>query len=395
VSFAPPPRKDNGPLPQSGILILNPTNDVNITGHLVYLQMAAYNSIAYMSVFSDKCNSLQARGAIGIISAPRTDRLPGYNSYGPIGAAFSIPCGVVPQPAIVFARTQGKNVTFNFYGYDPNPWAELQEGVWYIIFCIVCAGGYFFNVCLAGYRLVKWMIVKKGIDYNIGFGCLALEWLCNLLRVIQFPFWGLYNNFLIPGIDVLYTIPWCLTGVTSIIIVFFWLDLTSDPLYHGKFMGIMKIPAGIFIVGLITTEITFDVLRQVGTDYQKDLLIIYAFTHLLVVTVNFIAAYRILMPFNKNVETKKKIRKIVYRIIGSGIATIPGVILFLFFALDPQIQATPIKRGFTWFFLYFLFFLQSLLLILIFKVPKKPTFGSSSGKDTKETKETSKDPSTA
>jgi len=192
---------------------------------------------------------------------------------------------------------------------------------------------------------------------------------------------------------MLYTIPWCITSVTNMIIVFFWLDLTSYPLYHGKFMGIMKIPACLYGLGLIVMEIYFDVSRTLGIEFSGIITPVYATAFLLVVIINFIAAYRILRPFDKTVETKKKIRKLVYRIVGSGISTLFGCIVLYSFAI-PGVQDTPIRKGFMWFLLYFFFFIQSLLLIMIFKVPKlKKTTGStkeSLSKDTNETK--SKEP---
>jgi len=201
-----------------------------------------------------------------------------------------------------------------------------------------------------------------------------------------------HNNFRIPYIDILYTVPWCITSVTAVIIVFFWLDLTSDPLYHGKFMGIMKIPAGIFIFGLIVIEVFFDVWRTFGREFTGIISAVYGSALMFIVIVNFIAAYRILRPFDKTVETKKKIRKVVYRIVGSGLATIFGCTVLYCFQI-PNSQDTPVTKGVMWFLLYFFFFLQSLLLIMIFKVPKdKKGASSNSGKDTKDTKSKSKEP---
>jgi hypothetical protein len=370
VSFFPRDR-DNGPIPD-GVLIINPSvPGGTINNSLVYVTMASHNSIAYMGPMSNTINSLHLKGAKGIISSLKTDRIPGSNSFGAVGANFKLPVGVVPKAAIDFARTQGPNVTVIFYGYDPNPWAPLEDGVGYIMYSFWIAVLYFINTIFSGYRLVRWIIVKRGIDYSIGFGCLALELLCNSLRVIQFIFWGLHNNLLIPHIDMLYTIPFCITTVTSIIIVFFWLDLTTDPLYHGRLMGIMKIPAIIFIIVCIGLEIGCDVIRATGsTDYASIVILFYGTSLLLIVVINYIAAFRILFPCGKAEETKKRLRKVIYRIIGSGVATIFGVIVWYIF-LDPRVQFTPAGKGTMWFLLYFFFFVQSFLLIMIFKVPKE------------------------
>jgi len=190
---------------------------------------------------------------------------------------------------------------------------------------------------------------------------------------------------------MLYTIPWCITSVTAVIIVFFWLDLTSDPLYHGKFMGIMKIPAGVLIFGIIFIEVFFDVWRVLGGEYMGILSAAYASFLLLIVLINFIAAYKILKPFDKTVETKKKIRKVIYRIVGSGIATIFGCTVLLCFQI-PGSQDSPVAKGIMWFLLYFFFFIQSLLLIMIFKVPKEKKKGASSSSAKDTTKSKSKGP---
>jgi len=394
VSFFPPDR-DNGPIPNAEF-ILSPTPTTNITGRLTYILIPPANSLGYMKPFSDLINKYHHQnGAIGILAAPKTIyRVPGSNTYAAVGIDYTLPVGVVYRSTIDYVRALGKNVTISviFYGYDENPWATLEDGVGLIMFSLVTILLYLFNTVFAGYRLAMWIWVKRGIDPNIGFLCLSLEWLCNLLRVIQLFFWGVHNNFRIPYIDILYTVPWCITSVTAVIIVFFWLDLTSDPLYHGKFMGIMKIPAGIFIFGLIVIEVFFDVWRTFGREFTGIISAVYGSALMFIVIVNFIAAYRILRPFDKTVETKKKIRKVVYRIVGSGLATIFGCTVLYCFQI-PNSQDTPVTKGVMWFLLYFFFFLQSLLLIMIFKVPKdKKGASSNSGKDTKDTKSKSKEP---
>jgi len=337
---------------------------------------------------SDKINEYHTRGAIGIISARRKDyRRPGDKIWGTVGLNFKLPVGNVNKEAIDHAKSLGnKTVTIIFYGYDHNEWEATEDGDGYILFSFFTAGMFFFNVCLAGYRLVQWMYRKGGIDKNIGFLCLFLEFINNLLRVIQICFWGLHNNFNIIHMDILYTIPWCITDLTTIIIVFFWLDLAVDPLYHGKFMGMMRVPAGILFLMIVIAEIALDVVRVYGTtDYTEYVVICYGTCLLVVVLANFGAIFMILKPFDKSHETKKKVRRIIYRILGSGLASIFGVGIFFGF-INVENQYTPAGKTSMWFFLYFFFFLQSLLLIMIFKVPKKSAI-SSSNKNTKDTKE--------
>jgi len=186
----------------------------------------------------------------------------------------------------------------------------------------------------------------------------------------------------------LVTLPWCITLVTSILIVFFWLDLTSDPFYHGKFLGIMKIPAFIFIVICLVLEFTCFILRMLTPiDFFSYVICFYGVSLSLIVIFNFTAAYRVLQPLKKAPETKKKLRRIVYRIIASGIAIAFGVLaFFLFFT---PLFYTPAGWLCIYWGVYFNMWLQSALLILIFQVPKKVI--SSSAKETKDNQ--SKDPS--
>jgi len=211
-----------------------------------------------------------------------------------------------------------------------------------------------------------------------------------VLRILNIIFYGSYNHFSIPGVSVLITLPFCITLITSIIIVFFWLDLTSDPFYHGKFLGVMKIPAGLFIIGCLIVELVSDILRNLTVyEFYQQIMTFYGTVLILVALFNFVAAYRVLRTLKK--DTKLKLKKIIYRIIASGIATILGVIVFFLFLTN--INWTPVGWIMLWFFLYFAFWLQSTLLIFIFQVPKKVL--TSTAIDTKdETKESSPSKST-
>jgi len=81
------------------------------------------------------------------------------------------------------------------------------------------------------------------------------------------------------------------------------------------------------------------------------------------------------------------LRRIVYRIIASGVAIAFGVIAFFLFFSPPFF--TPNGWLAIYWGVYFNMWLQSALLILIFQVPKKVI--SSSAKETKDNQ--SKDPS--
>jgi len=369
----------------------------NVSGRIAYVTLASQSSYAWMSSMNKAINALDQRGAIGIISARTKDeRLPGWASYGSVALDFKLPHGSIIKSAFEYSKAYAKTLPPNqtipiiFYGYDPNPWGHLEDGVGFILWMISLEMLFMFNIVFSGSLLIRWIIAMRGIDLTIGFFCLSLEFLTNTMRFVQIFLWGIHNNFNIPLIDILVTIPFCLTDITTIIITFFWLDLTTDPMYHGKFMGIMKIPATIIILALIGVEISGIIIKINGTDFQAYIMYFYGSILLLVALLNGIAAYLILQPFNKTNETKKKIRRISQRIIGSSVASIGGVVIFFMFS-QPENLLRPDQKGSLWWFLYFFFFLQSLLLILIFKVPKtKPVSTSSSNKDaTKATKENS------
>jgi len=382
ISFSPP-KGSNGPIPNGRWILSALAPGVNVSGGIVYLNVPTRGQYYQMHPFSLQVDKFQSQGAIGSICAYRDDRIPGSHSYGAVGLEFTLPLGVVPKAAVDWARTF-KNQTINvvFYDFDFNPWSDYEDGAGYIMYSLILGCAFLSNVILSGYRLTMWTWYKGGIDLTLGFLCLTLELLQNFGRVLQFIFWGLHNNFRIPFIDVLITIPWCITGITSIIITFFWLDLTSDPLYHGSFMGIMKIPALIFAVGMIIGEVACDIVRTTSAsdDYINQVIFFYGAFVLFIATINFVAAYRILKPFNKTVDTKEKVKKIIYRIILSGIAQILSV-FFVFIFLYPPTVFTPQARYSLNFLLYTFYFLQSVLLITIFQVPEKLKTSSSSHKE--------------
>jgi len=346
-----------------------------------------------MNILSGQINGAQARGAIGALTADRSPRLPGFCNWGNVGANFKLPTANMHISAYNYAYALFKQnasipIQVTFFGYDNDPWATIGTGAGFWIFEVLVVAMYLVNACLAFYRISGWIWEKKGIDLTVGFGCLALECIVNTIKVIQSIFWGTFNNFSIPNIDLLLTWTWTLTIIIAIWVTFFWLDLTSDPFYHGKFMGIMKYPAIVLCLGVIAAEIAFDSLRTSGKDYLSYLNIFYASILMSIAIINLIAAYRILGPFSKTPETKKKVRKIIYKIVGSATASVLGCIVYFCF-LYPPVQWNPANRGSTWFFLYFCFWIQSLLLILIFKVPKSSVSSTGSKvKGTKETKET-------
>jgi len=149
------------------------------------------------------------------------------------------------------------------------------------------------------------------------------------------------------------------------------LDLTSDPFYHGKFLGVMKTPALVFIILLSLYEITMDVARsytdQIDMGYTS--ISFYLGMNICLTVFNFVAGYRILKNLHMQKNNKKRLTLIIRRIFYSGFGTMFGLVIMTI-GLTPA-NEYPFGVALLWFFLQISFWLQSLLLITIFQVPKK------------------------
>jgi len=273
--------------------------------------------------------------------------------------------GMVHKSAMDYSRELHPAITmnFSFSEWDPNPWKITQSGASYIAFSVITGIMFFYNSIYCGYYLVK-SYQKFGVV--LAFICLSLEWLCNVLRVIQIILFGMHNNFLIPGVDILVTLTMCMTLITSIIISFFWLDIIVDPNYRGKFFGRLKFPILIFILFCLGVEISLDIRRHVSTqEFWYFLVLFYAGVFTVVSGVNFVSAWYIQKKFNGETTIR---RRIVPYIIASGITALFGVVILLLF-LSPLVWY-PVGLSVLWFLLYFYFFVQSRLNIYLFKCRK-------------------------
>jgi len=220
----------------------------------------------------------------------------------------------------------------------------------------------------------------------VGFICLCLEWICSALRFIQTIINPNRNKFGLPGAHIINTFPMCLSLISLVIIIFFWLDLTADPFYHGKLLGVMKIPAIIFIVMIILFEISTSIVRLVypihsfGADVQ---MVTYLIFHSLLVIFCFIASYRILQNAKRSKLQKKKLIRVTYFIIGSGVLSICFLIIFSFMTFSDYFFYSVYGNLSIWFMFYLFCFGQSLFLIFIFKAPKHMQTTSSAGSEAK------------
>jgi hypothetical protein len=271
-----------------------------------------------------------------------------------------------------YILSAGGIANFTFLNWDPNPWDPINSGPLYLAFCIFLPLMFISNLLFASYRIAIWIYTEGKFSFTVGFICLCLEWICNALRFIQTILNPNRNKFGLASAFIINTIPICFSLISLVIIVFFWLDLTADPFYHGKFLGVMKIPAIIFIVIIILFEISTTVVRSefpiysFGADVQ---VLTYFICHSLLVLFCFIASYRILQNAKRSKLQKKKLIRVTYFIIGSGVLNICSAIIFAFL-MSPYFLSSIYFNISIWFLLYLFFFGQSLLLIFIFKAPK-------------------------
>jgi len=218
-----------------------------------------------------------------------------------------------------------------------------------------------------------WFRNKNADKKALGFICLCLEFTNALVTLIKALIYPLYNLWHLPYADIIFTPHLAITLISSVLVVFFWLDLTTDYLYHGKFLGKMKKPAIVFILLIIVLEITEIAVRCI---YPVDTLTIcsaiYGSLHVIIVIFYIVAGKKVLQ--NKNVSKKTKITKITKKIFGSAAATLFGVIGFIM-VISPATgyPAMFITMGTI---IYVSYWLQSFLLMLIFKPPKPSQNGA-------------------
>jgi len=308
-----------GPFPNQ-TLPLVPDTAANVTNRLIYMSSPPYNGVICMATLHQSVELLASRGCLGVITYFYDSRAPGFLVYG-AKVDSSIPVGFVSLSVTeLLVEEEGE---FRFSHWDNNPWDIIMKppgytGQWAVLVLLM-----FFNSCFAGYRIILWL--RSGVELSsLGFICLSLEFIANVLRVIQLTLIPYYNTFFLRYADIMYTTPICFTVISSILIVFFWLDLTTDPFYHGKFLGMMKKPAMVAICLIILLEIISVMIRSlIVVNIINAILGLYIGGHTIVVVFNLVAAKRILNSIKE--VGKKKLIKITKRIIYSSISTLLGV----------------------------------------------------------------------
>jgi len=280
-----------------------------------------------------------------------------------VNEVFTLPVGVVRREVFDVIQKAGGSVQMNFLGWDSNPWDILLTGPYYRLYQALLIIPFLVNFCFAGYRLFRWC-KSSGLTISVGLLCIISELICNLLRVIQMVLVPIYNVYHLFAVDIVTTGAICLSVASGILTVFFWFDLTTDPFYHGKFLGVMKKPAIIFICCLFAIEVIIDVLRYTIISLVDFVSGFYLVMHIILAIFYFVAASKILKT-----KIENRVRRISYRVIGSGVA---ACVSGLFIALwTSDVSNTPAGFGVTWYFTWLSFFFQSYLLIWIFNAPKK------------------------
>jgi len=262
-------------------------------------------------------------------------------------------------------------VNVTFVDWDPNPWDLTYAGPVYMVYYIILLILFSVNIIIiAWFRIFQWIRQSNPFEVSLGFACLCIELCANLVRIIEALIYPLYNYYLLPGADVIKTLPICLSLISGILVVFFWLDLTSDPFYHGKFLGVMKIPAVILMGLCLGIEIIFDFLKTLTTiALGNAIYYFFLLLHIFIIIFSFVAAWRILKKLELKSRTNKK-KKITYRIIVSGSITVLGFILIILINTVLAIIENPPAFMFVWTLLFVTFGLQSTVLINIFQGPK-------------------------
>jgi hypothetical protein len=281
----------------------------NVTGRIVHLWQPAGLNQAVVKPFRDKIAAWKRNGARGVISAYSDYRIPGIQIYGS-PKEWPLPLGAVDTIAYDEIVASGNQANFTFLNWDPNPWDPINSGPGYTIFLVTISLLFVVNLAIATYRIAIWIYTEKKVDFTLGFCCLCLEWVCNALRFIETIIFPNRNKYGLSGANIILTLPICLSVITLLLIIFFWLDLTADPFYKGKFLGIMKIPVIIIIIFLICLETSLSVVRVAypKLNFSDICLWIYIILRGVLAILCFFAAYRIL---NSNIGGKKKSPEIV------------------------------------------------------------------------------------
>jgi len=330
----------------------------------VYVESPGTTQSIFYKYFETLVNQLVGLGCNGIIVYMTFPQEPGYIIYDSLIKEFSIPVGLVSNSAFEYIKQSEGTVNMTFKDWNKNAWDNVFTGPGYIMFTLILVVGFLINVGLSSYQIFKW-IRSKGFGWEIGLVCLIAELITNVLRAISTLLAPVYNVYGIPDVDITVTVAIAIGVIGSILMVFFWLDLTSDPFYHGQFLGLMKRPAFIFIGFCIIFEIICDVVRETVPYSTAQLSTgFYASVKAVIALFYYVAAIRL-----SKRSKEKNVNQINRRILGSAIATTTSLVFLLIFIATP-VSLYPVGWLVVLFGVYFSYCIDSLLLITIFQVPK-------------------------
>lgn len=234
------------------------------------------------------------------------------------------------------------------FTYSPNPWRDdlINSAVTIVLFRIFLSGWTLFNIFFSVYKI--YYLVKLSKLNLVSASCLTIEFFCNLFRFIYFVVDPIYSSQTFDSLTarILYelTFPW---GVyTSIIITFYW----WSSMQKAEIVAIESIKFKFFLKYILTGIITIMMLGEyanavlvgshldfLGTDRLASISgVLLGLTQLFCSVVYFYTAWKMMKKMvSTAVEIKKALKKIMTRVVISGI----GMISFtVFFWLSP-IQA--------------------------------------------------------
>jgi len=369
--------KEVNPLPVNQTLLLVTEDSPNITGNLVYMDYPLYGNSFFLVPFFRKQEQAIQKGAIGIVCYQKSDRRQFGIHASTYGDQLQITAGLISKESYTFFMKNGGKVNVTFLSWDPNPWDVHLNGAGFIIYRAIIFLMFFSATALAIYKLILWKL-KRGGYLNIGFICLIMEVLVNSSRSIQGIMAPIYNIYSLRNYDISYTVSFCLTLITGILVIFFWFDVTIDPFEHRrkKCLGIMKIPAIGVISFLIILEISVDISRDfLRFDVVGPLLLGYITLYFLIGVFYFIAGWRILSVKSEGLE--EKLDSITKRVVLSGLMNIiAGVTMLL---SGNPLSYNPVPYLLVTAFGFISNFFQSLLLISIFNPQSKKERSSKKG----------------
>ena len=201
----------------------------NITGKAVYSFWGGCDP-------ATKAASVARMGGVALISDV-DETLPGFNSYwwhDPSSDNLPVYCYGVPshqiQPLDSLMRRWNASETVQIdLSPSLNPWQEIVEGGGWILFQLVMSLASIANLAIAGERF--WVIGNvRGFKLSIPLFCLSMEILCNVLRLVVVAVDPVASRLLFPRAAnyILFTITQPLNMITTIILVFFFHELTSS-----------------------------------------------------------------------------------------------------------------------------------------------------------------------